>query len=691
MNQDQILPPGAASGMASYYGFDSSFWPVDANGVLHFLGDGSPNSPHMLEVLRDADTLPGDVQWNQRFSQSIAWYEVMHYRLSGRTGYAIREISREDALAFDPSADGFDGTNLVGSGGIGLPNDRLQEPGWEFVGLLGETPTEAERHLIRYAGMPFNVASRTWSPLVRTPHTSQGNHYNPYQGNRYLQFEGVSGGETVWRETAEFQRLISYQDGEEVRWVQFTVFGFSHSGSANRRVVHPDDYSTDPADYVIQQPTGLPNPGDILSDHTVIVPFRGARFAQLRVTTTELDPLAGHTGSLGSLLNLTSQQVNLQVDKVYEDGSTDIEGVIPGVEARMSTPVLGGFVSRQHFSESMNDERYHSQFGTLIEHSDPYFTIYAQHDVAPLITEQYLATYVRRVASHLTTGVGFINERHLEGGASNPPQFVAPILEDVLLLRIPGPVDIERDLTEFEDANCPTPSPGAGWIEAEWGWYRKASTDLRFTALLSDDADAHDPRANTANATTLEFLQLGSGLMYEGELGQLPRPHSGVTGVFCGREITGDGAFAVDVLKRPQGDLMVVLLQDEQLQAWAHNPSVPESAEALWDRPLAESMPADWLADLSPAEPVVDFRFLARDWPTPTGVLTFGGRSFVLAVRDAGHRGFSFDVVLEDDTVETVSPPFLAYPAWDAADLFFTAEMRCSVGSDDDNGGGGVS
>lgn len=697
MEQKSKLPanrnPRAA---ASYYGFNSGFWPVDAGGTVHLLGDGGENADtHMLDLLQRRDTDEVTIGWNS-FTDTIAWYEVMHAEVgtTGDTwhGYAFREISEAEALNFDPSGDGFDDPLLWGSSNFdNMPSVRIRQPGWQFVRLQGQagpgvTPNWAS---LRYSGLPWNYMRHTPSP--HAPPMSWHDFYNPFQCNRFLvRWDGN------WHMATHFDRYIVWEVSPgQLGTSWWRQQGLSHATLPDRALIHPDEFSLDPDDYMLVW-SDLPPAHLRVSDSITAENLRASRFAQVRVTRTDHPYVHAFTGTPAELFDMKVRQLELPVEKIYLDGLTVPDSTVPAVEVEMTTPTIGGFVRQFHFNEWENDEHWHVQFGTELLQpfggENPFAFMWWQ-DHPPLIETAAFGVVLRRDAHALHTGIGTLFFSTRSDELTGPPNG-GSLIQDYLLLRRRGTGQDENDQEDLEEG-CMSPSPGTSW--SRWGnidtWWTTAPTTIKFTALLSDDDDAHDPRANAANAAVQAYLAGGDGLMYEGPLGRLPRPYSGTTAVFCGRELTVEGAYTVEVLRGPT-ELLVLLVQDDRLRIWRYNPDRKTAGDVIWDRPLTESIPPAWLEAADGLEPTTDLRFLHPAWPTPTGVLTIGGRAFITAIPDRGHRGMAFEVPVEPEgggppEMVEVSPPVLLFPGWADEDMYFAAELRCPIPSSDPGNGGG--
>jgi hypothetical protein len=246
--------------------------------------------------------------------------------------------------------------------------------------------------------------------------------------------------------------------------------------------------------------------------------------------------------------------------------------------------------------------------------------------------------------NQVEAGIGYLREFYTAGVKTL--DVVDPIYTDFMPLSRWNAADGRDPPSAIVPNHPPIAMPAGGmpswldyndWNERPCVFWPAGDARLQFHAILSDDGDCHDPRANTADASLRAYLQAGSGLIYDGPYGQLPRPYSGATGIMLGRELTLAGGYSFDVVTTPRvGELMAALLDDAgQLLVWTAREVEGEwVATPAWNAPIADALPASVQAELAGAEPPqLTYRFVLPDWPHPTGVLSIGGTHTIFAAR----------------------------------------------------------
>lgn len=715
MAQTSILPkgqPGFKRAMLNYYGFTPNQlpWPLDGDGVMHLLGDGDTlTNDHLLELVANQDD-PVSVSYSS-FTQAVIWAEVLKVGFPGELSprYIYREISESDANSFDPTSDGFGAKVLsqataqayiqsFGHVWRDFQTDELVDE--TAPGFAGYFALDDEWH---GAGSIFGTSG------LSNIGSGSSHYWNPYQGSVFFTSLGADGEYLVWR---PFIVHLTYQDDsvEELppRWA------WKATGVARSSSDPPLDQSGIETLFTDLTSAGWTFGHSFVTDPnvkswtaTAVHEFVASRFVQLRVRHVTNPNVVLYSGTRGGLVNLSESTSTVDVVKQYEDESETSEGTVPTRVVSMSTREGGEVISTFYDNPAL------SRLIPLYNGWDisgvplNYATMSIAHDVTypfwsyitsrggltAAITEAHLCAFAQYDPWAVHIGWGSCQRRYQDGdeGNKSDPYSLLTVYRDTLPLRVEGPAGQESLAALYETECIPPEKPDTGWLTlratsaenaSQTGWVTLGSQDFKYTALLSDDGDNHDPRANTATDTLEEFLALGDGLCYEGSLGSIPRPRSGATGTLLGREIEGDDDLAIDVVTIPDGH-MAVMVKGGTVEAWTR---VDDTTNLVWSDTLAASIPPLVLEQLGAnPKPALDLRFLLADWPTPTGALTVGEYTLVLTPKGDEHRRYSW---LTPDG-KSVSPPFLLHLGW--AGRFPTFDPRSPPLYFQTSGGGGES
>lgn len=676
--------PGHRLALLNYYGF-SNVWPIDS-GVLHLLGDGSVGDPdHMLDLIRNADQT---MQFKAKLGvQDIYWAEVIRIIAGAETRFVYRHVTPEQAAEFVPWGDGFGAQELTQATATAYVQNNGPWYSYETDELL-DLPSFA-----RFAGYPGSIGGVAFAQPYS--HWDTNFHYwQPYQGSVYFTCFGAGNYYRAWR---PFRTTVKFGDNRPDRvliepgwtltdslwgttvipWNAATVQHYSDPVN-----IDMDEWTVEPA------PWTNPHPDDEVTIEPMPY-FLSTRFMQLRILDDD-DGLLLYEGTRGGFVNLNVSSGTATIEKLRPNGNASAAGSVPIMTASMTTRedsvrgriyglgwmnglspnILNAAAAPQAIPLNARDFIPHD------EHDIPYWARIVPIELDGLQNEARFCAFIRRDHQAVYAGWGAVSYGYFEGDETpEEPLALHPVFEDQMLLRLPASLETEL-LAAAHENDCSMPDPPAGWVAVRpnpevdpVAWARTEATPMRFTALLSDDGDFHDPRVNTATSAMTAFLAAGDGLCYEGPLGAIPRPRSGATGTLLGRAITGSADFALDVMPLPTGGHMAVMVMNGIVSAWVHDGS---TAELVWNRSLAESIPPGVLSALGGVTPAFDLRFMHPAWPTPSGVLTIGEWSLVVVPRDASHVGYEWTVA----GVGRVSPPFVVTLGWPASERFPDPDPR---------------
>ena len=131
---------------------------------------------------------------------------------------------------------------------------------------------------------------------------------------------------------------------------------------------------------------------------------------------------------------------------------------------------------------------------------------------------------------------------------------------------------------------------------------------LRYPKLLNGDP----------TATPSAALTLSGRLVYEGPLGTLPAPYSGVTGIWCGLSVTATGAFTADAWTDKTSFWAVALHASGLLQISRQQGTGPAQVWSLSAADLGALV-------LPSGTPILSYAFLREGggWPSTAGLLVW--------------------------------------------------------------------
>lgn len=679
------------------YGFPSPTpWPVDENGVVHLLGDGRNGlDDGILAALQHGSepiTIDGvhthtDAKWVEALA---AWKPPNDYLI-------IYRDYPDDPELFDLTSNGFGGLNIDPSDLHGYI--RAFPPGtWREL-VTREVVDTTSIQFLPYRPSDPGVSWMIGPDGFSGPFTG-GHYWNPYNGMIF--FSEHEGSYRVW---APF--FCYYYDGDgvytpvQIRWGYKATGGWSGGPPWSPEDI--EDYLTEHMDGPVE------DYDDYIDDPTWTVPSLGAgehykpikkqwfgTRMLLRMNESTTTPWTIYDGTLGDFLSLSRSDTTAPVVKQYEDGSEVNEGDISVAQVDIQTPTGGattrsGFNPLNHESPEwgnaidagwvysqpsciMSNSALHNHVG-LSGGPYPYLTRIDVQDVVMETRTVGLCAFLASYANMLMVGIGL---EEFSGGES-----MGLVSDEDIYFASVYPFAAIRESMPLLGGEYEGPE-GWEWVsnffQGFGAWVNRESVNMRYTALIADDASPHDPRVNVANAAVEEWLSLGDGLCYDSVLGSIPRPRSGASGVLLGQSVDGSGDFAIDVVKGLDGRLMAVMVTPDRVTAWTAEDGV------IWDDSYAASIPPPVLAALSDAPPALDLRFLHPDWPTPTGVLTVGGWSLIVTPREREHRRYAWRV---PDSERVVRPPFLLHLGWSDAVRFPFPDPRARISFTGDDDGGG--
>lgn len=695
------IPP-ERNAMLSYYGFlNEDGWPVDEDGRLHLLGEGnieardaggsSGDNPFRFARLIDFIQNAGGESVEQRFvfsavtdSPEVTFAEAIYVSgISTGTGWIYR--GTVSGMSFDARDQGL--------GAVEVDTDALiayiKSHTWYSNPNLTGPPVNVDN--VEYNGYPTGLWTRPAgirnTGLSHLSPNGQNHYWNPYQGSVFFLQIGSSSFYRVYMPVEVQYRLIG-----QTGFTPPTLHWFYRSTGSNSRAAPPmtleqvhamlahDDteYSGDNGEDLAMNwtPDTLPSGVAEMHVNARMRYFSATRLAQ-KISMTGETERSMYEGNYGGLVRLGVSTVTAPILKVRPDGTVTADGTVPAIQADMRTRSVTVETHRQYFSGTPQNRL--GIGGREVNGFDHGYSFWARHPLqANLFTsEAHMAAFVRRRSWCIEAGIGVVTTSN----GVNPR-----LLEDkiVWMDQMPLAATIPGRIADgMLSAQCAAGPPGVGWEPMHdnsgpvpGAWCNRNEVDVRFTALLSDDAGFHDPRLNTANNTVEAFLQAGNGLCYEGPLGTLPRPRSGVTGTILGQPVDGSTDFALDVVRTQDDDLMAVMVTANRVRAWT-------AAGVIWDDTHAASIPPPVLDTLDNTPPSLDLRFLHPAWPTPTGIVSVGGWSLIVTPRGREHRGYQWTT-----GGRTVSPPFTLHPGWAEADRYPYPDPRAELTITGDGGGG---
>src|SRR5690606_38296315 len=139
----------------------------------------------------------------------------------------------------------------------------------------------------------------------------------------------------------------------------------------------------------------------------------------------------------------------------------------------------------------------------------PWSRVNTRIGLVPQITEAHLCAFLLRDAWALRAGWGIALFVYLESEEPEGVEELIDVFTDTYPLRVKASSGMETLADEYEAGECEFPAaPDSSWVPLlggvggqPAGWVTLASQAFQYSALLSDDGDLHDPRANTANGT----------------------------------------------------------------------------------------------------------------------------------------------------------------------------------------------
>lgn len=670
--------------MLSHYLLDgATAWPVDSDGVVHLLGDGTWRPESDPEPIRD-------VRWvlnNQSEELTLArpstthsgeWCEaiVVHDGAGYRRVY--RTISDPDDIDVLDNDFGARDNRFSSD-----PETYIRSfPAGTWRDWVTHEPITDHSNFTFDGWRPTGVG--IWTLSTGRSHTNGGTEiWTPYNGMIFFSRTGSE--HLVWAPffTYSLDPVTGAYTPKQVRWGRRDTSAWG---------ANPPWSASDVGDYLVEDgveddPTWVV-PGLPSGDHYYPVKqyWAGTRVVFRR----HIEVSSGstlYTGTWGDFLQVTQAPGEAEVVRRYENGTEEPEGTlgtlvttftsraatsayrsgeVPVSNANLTPFVHNGFIYPASTMPAIAGN------GAWLNHQEadggpyPHLALINSIPGSDATYTWTVASYLRAAPDALYAGVGIIESPG--GGAPNP------LYQDEYPLRPPGIIWPPALAQELACGDRPAPD-GWDWNAAYNAWVRTTATTFRHTALVADDDSPHDPRVNTATSAVEAWLALGDGLCYEGELGSIPRPRSGATGVLLGREIVGDTDFALDVVRASDDTLMAVMLTADRVTAWT-------SEGLVWDDELYASIPLPTLVLLTEEPPSLDLRFLHPDWPTPTGVLTVGGLSLVLTPRGREHTRYRWE--LPD---RSVSPPFILHPGWSSELRFPYPNPRAQLTIETDGGG----
>lgn len=668
MAQDAILPhkndgsPDDLRLLLSYYliatlGNDAdSPLPVEAGDPLtfHVLGDGPLNRyDHMLRLLNEADDAVTDTIVHRTVDYDwIEFHEVV-WPWKNRVGRIMRRLGIDDAAAAAWTP--------------GTPGAPLSDASWEWPMMPNpDYPAPGEPSQIPWNEHPdFSVSAVKWHLSFLSPNAAGKSvdhnfqDYNTVTG-RYCMANDEKC--NVWVEQdpdgyyqVTFARWTLHKEGEPANYA-YTMADRSIAGLGSH---DPLTAPKTTGSWNIRDPWDL---GDYDSYEVEIEPLVSGHFIAFWAWYETVEEHA--VPDMRTWLGITEENVDVPIVKRYADGTAAADGVIPARRVTLDPPAFTMTLRSAWYPVPGSMPPYQSQacysyggflgisrnlgvlpYGILPNilgepdatgRQAPWGSVDATIDGSPLtetaemgvmIAGDYNAVYVW-VGLMGELGTGFrqmhdtwyhdfmpLSRWDIAGGAI-PPTFIAPAQPYHSVP--PGGVPI-----------------AIGYM---LGWFWPAGdARVQFHAIRSDDADAHDPRANTAAASVAAYLAAGTGLVYDGPFGQLPRPCSGATGTMLGHDITASTFYTFDAVTRPDGVIVAALVwADASAVVWeARQVEGVWEATTVWSGPAADALPPDvWAEFTAPLPPILTYRFLLPDWPHPTGVLSLGGAHLIFAARD---------------------------------------------------------
>lgn len=398
---------------------------------------------------------------------------------------------------------------------------------------------------------------------------------------------------------------------------------------------------------------------------------------QFHVRTEETVPIGG---TWAEVLGMTLSDVELPVEKHYDDGTVESDGVIPGRRCVLAGSNWTHADSRvtpidrqglQNLLTSFGEDPPNPWGGPFptdpedpcydpdppMPHWPTAFGSPARYYGPTGSTAWKLVVHARLQPNQFTAGIGILetngmamdnfmaslNAGVLDDITGCPVQVDDgdPIFNDTpsyAALRIA--VNLYQEVSPwggtgaFNPVECAAQAFPVSGVAVEGGYAADVGDlTLTFHALAADDGGFHDFRETTgigtALATVTTYLEGGDKLIYSGPLGELPRPFSGHASVFCGKSITADEPYSLDVLELDAG-VRVVMIQAGQVTVWDY----ATEATVLWSDSLANSLPPDLYDVMDVSDPVLGYRFVMPAWPHRTGVVTVGGVNVLIEAAD---------------------------------------------------------
>lgn len=640
--------------------------PIEAGSPLtfHVLGDGDQyDDQHMLLLLQEADVDSGVTV--RELSTDYAWFEFHEVRMSPTSSLHGR-IYRERSDLTDATAAAWT------PGTLSVP---ITDPSWNWppvanpdAGDPGEPATiPMDQHpdfdiddVLLYLSFysPFaSGKSDTYDYEYSDFITGYDCVLNDEHANIWVEVIPGAGGDPPTYQQVTFVRWHMWNDdpkdgASETRWT------YAWRSIASPASHDPLTAPTTTGSWTLESPFDI---GDFDHADPTIEPRISSHFLAFWAWQTVEDEVAA--GTWREWLGITEENFSAPVVKRYADGSEAADGTIPARRAYLTPDAFSMPTKTAWFSVppampdypgstlySIDGFQGRSRGGAWIPAAlggetaggttVPWGAVNAQISGAGTDEQSTLGVYL------FTDGVNLVEVGIALRAVPNDGD--APYLKaiyyrdwmvltgyDVFLGNVPA---------GFLEPVQPSPSFPAGGLAAYHGDYEDDAlfwpapdARLAFNAIRSDDGDMHDDRANTAVASIAAYLAGGTGLVYDGPFGQLPRPYSGATGTMLGREITATASFTFDAVTRPDGIIVAALVWgDATGLVWE---AVEEEgswvATDVWSGPVADALPPDvWAEFATPLPPVLTYRFLLPDWPHPTGVLSVAGVHTIFAARD---------------------------------------------------------
>lgn len=700
--------PLGHNALLSYYGFlnENGGWPVDSDGRLHLLGEGNiearengsgnPDNPfryaRLIDFIENAPSEPVGSRFTYYAgtdSPGAVFAEAVYVSGVPTLGSGWIYRSGVSGIGFDARDQGLGAADVDVADFITHIKSHTWYPNPNFTGpSLDVSNVQYNGYTTGLWGRPAGINN---TGLSHFSPNGEHHYWNPYQGSVFFLRVGSSSAYRVYMPVEVQYRLTGSMGFTPPTFHWF----YRSTGSTSTSVppmtpqdihdmlAHDDtEFSGDDGEDLALNWTPEPLPGSV---EEMVVNARMPYFSSTRLAWKI--SMAGTVervmfdGDYGDLVRLEVNTDSAPVFKVRPDGSAIQDGSVPSIRADMRTRSLEVETYRQYFSGAPFNRL--NVGGYEVNGLDHGYSFWARHPLqSNLFTaEAHMAAFVRRRSWCIEAGIGIVSTSN----GSNPTLEESQIIWLDQMPLAATITDRNFDMMVSQSCNAAPPS-GVGWQQL-WNqgnpvpgaWCNLGEVSVRFTALLSDGGTFHDPRLNTANNTVEDFLGAGDGLCYEGEHGTIPRPRSGVNGTLLGQSVNGGSDFAIDVVRRRNGELMAVMITADRVIAWT-------PSGVIWDDTHEASIPPPVRASLDATPPSIDLRFLHPAWPTPTGVLSVGGRSLILTPSEREHRGYSWQV-----GGRNVSPPFLLHPGWLGEERYPYPDPRNPLRVSGDNGGGGVS